>query len=88
MFTGFTKTQETNGAGISSMKDKGPAGQFCRIANGQRVFVESVDADGGGPASAAFHYIEGPDIGKHGTCLVSTLKLLGKEIPVLQAMES
>ena len=87
MSTGFTKTQETNGAGISSMKDKDPAGQFCRIADGQRVFVESVDADGGGPASAAFHYIEGPDIGK-GTCLVSTLKLLGKEIPVLEEMES
>ena len=70
------------------MNDKDPAGQFCRIANGQRVFVESVDADGGGLARAAFHYIEGPEIGKSGSCLVSTLKLLGKEIPVLESMES
>ena len=70
------------------MKDKDLAGYFCRTPNGQRVFVESVDTDGGRPASAAFHYIEGPDIGKRGTCLVSTLKLLGKEIPVLESMES
>jgi len=70
------------------MKDKDLAGQFCRTPNGQRVFVESVDVDGGSPASAAFHYIEGPDLGKSGTCLDSTLKPLGKEIPVLESMES
>lgn len=69
------------------MNEKDLTGQFCRIANGQRVYVESVDTDGGGPASAAFHYIEGPDIGKRGSCLVSTLKLLGKEIPVQESTE-
>jgi hypothetical protein len=70
------------------MKEEDLTGQFCRISEGQRVFVESVDTDGGSPASAAFHYIEGPDIGKRGSCLVSTLRLLGKEIPVLESMES
>lgn len=76
MSTGFTKTQETNGAGISSMKDKDPAGQFCRIADGQRVFVESVRA------TALYQYIEGPRKGQGGNCLPSSLELLGRVIPV------
>ena len=65
------------------MSDQELAGQFCRIPDGQRVFVESVGiATGGGPVRASYQYIEGPHMGQSGNCLPSSLELLGKAIPV------
>jgi hypothetical protein len=56
--------------------DKDLAGQFCRIPDGQRVFVESVST------RAVYQYIEGPNKGQGGNCLPSSLELLGRVIPV------
>ena len=70
------------------MTDQELAGQFCRIPDGQRVFVESVGiAQGDGPARAEYQYIEGPHRGQSGNCLPSSLELLGKVIPVQEDSE-
>jgi len=65
------------------MSDQGLVGRFCRIPDGQRVFVESVRfAQGAGFPRAVYQYMEGPHRGQIGNCLSSSLELLGKAIPV------
>jgi len=65
------------------MSDQELVGQFCRILDGQRVFVESVRfAKGAGLATAVYQYMEGPRRGQIDQCLSSSLELLGKTIPV------
>jgi hypothetical protein len=64
------------------------ARNFCRIADGQRVFVESVGIpEGGGQIRAKYQFLEGPHRGQSGNCLPSTLELLGKVIPVEESIE-
>ena len=65
------------------MSDLELVGHFCRIPDGQRVFVESVRfAQGAGLPRAVYQYFEGPHRGEIGNCLSSSLELLGKAIPV------
>jgi hypothetical protein len=65
------------------MSDRDLVGHFCRIPDGQRVFVESVcNFPGGGTSNALYRYIEGPNIGQPASSAASTLKVLGKVIPV------
>jgi len=65
-----------------SMVENEVAGQFCRIPDGQRVFVESVRiAPGCGP-TAIYRYIEGRQHGEIGICLPTNLEPLGKVISV------
>jgi hypothetical protein len=59
------------------------AGQFCRTPDGQRVFVESVgEAKSGVPARALVRYIEGTKKGSRASFFITSLELLGSEIPV------
>jgi hypothetical protein len=67
------------------LRDQELIGHFCRIPDGQRVYVESVRfAQGGLLTRAVYQYFEGPNKGQIGNCLSSSLELLGKVIPVQQ----
>jgi hypothetical protein len=68
-----------------SDNDNDFAGQFCRLPDGQRVFVASVGIAPGCRPTAVYEYIEGPQQGNSGACPPSSLALLGKVIPVQEA---
>ena len=55
--------------------------QFARMANGERVLIEMLGEETEMPAQAIVRRIEGERAGTRATCFVSTLTLLGHEIP-------
>ena len=64
------------------MKNETLMGQFARLPNGERVFVEVVGkTEGNFPARALVRRIEGERVGTRASCFVDRLEMLGHEIP-------
>lgn len=68
---------------VLAMNTRNLAGQFARLPDGERVFIEMVGAGQEAlPARAIVRRIEGENKNARAQCWVHLLEILGPEIPI------